>query len=204
MEDISAILLAAGQSSRMGVLKPLLPWNGQPLIEYQIESLRQAGSSEIVVVVGHRGYEVVKQLKPRSFVTTVHNPNHLMGKTTSIISGLVNVSSSAKGIMILAVDQPRPVHIVERIVRAHLDKSPMITMPFYRGHGGHPMIFDSSLLEELKSITEQGQGLREITNRYIELTNKVEFSNPVVTLDLNTPHDLSKAQSLFESEKWFE
>ena len=200
MYGISAILLAAGESTRMGRLKAVLPWQNLTLIEYLVQSLQKAGVAEVVVVVGHRGDEVEAPVMGKPGVTTVVNPDYMQGKTTSIKAGLRNVSSSATGILVLSVDQPRPAHIVESVIKAHLEHGAPITCPVYRGHGGHPLVFSSSLLPELSAITEEGQGLREVTLRHKDYTYQLQVDSPIVTVDVNSPEDLEKALALFASE----
>ena len=198
MDGISAILLAAGESTRMGRLKALLPWQGLTLVEYQVQSLQGAGVAEVVVVVGHRGDEVEAPLKAMPWVTTVANPDYKHGKTTSIKVGLRNISSSTRGVLVLAVDQPRTAHIIECVLKAHVDQGALITCPVHRGHRGHPIIFSSNLLPDLLAITEEEQGLREVTHRYRDDIYQVEVDSPIVTLDVNSPEDLQRAQALFQ------
>lgn len=197
MEGISAIVLAAGESTRMGRLKALLPWQGVTLVEYQIDSLRRSGVADVVLVTGHRGDEVGAVVQDRLGVNVVHNPDYRQGKTTSIKTGLRQVSWSAMGVLVMAVDQPRPVDILEAVVRAHMDGLGLITCPAYRGHIGHPIIFSSKIFPELMSITEELEGLRDVTLRHTNETHIMEMDNPIVTVDLNSPEDLSEAHRLF-------
>lgn len=198
MSGISAILLAAGESTRMGRLKALLPWQGATLIEYQVGSLLDAGVSQLVVVVGHRGDEVGAPITGRAGVTTVENPDYRQGKTTSIKAGLRAISPDAAAILVLAVDQPRPPDVLRAVIEAHLSRSPLITSPVYGGRGGHPMIFGVELLPELAAITEESEGLREVTRRHASDIYKLELDDPVVRVDVNTPEDLQAALPLFE------
>ena len=198
MSGISAILLAAGESTRMGRLQALLPWQGATLIEYQVSSLLEAGVSQLVVVVGHRGDEVGAPIAGREGVTTVENPDYRQGKTTSIKAGLRAVSPDASAILVLAVDQPRPPDVLRTVIEAHQARSPLITSPVYGGRGGHPMIFAVELLPELAAITEESEGLREVTRRHASDIYKLELDDPVVRVDVNTPEDLQAALPLFE------
>ena len=197
MSGISAILLAAGESTRMGRLKALLPWQGATLIEYQVGALLAAGVSQLVVVVGHRGDEVGAPIAGRSDVTTVVNPDYRQGKTTSIKAGLRAVSAAAAAVLVLAVDQPRPPDMLRAVIEAHRTRSPLITSPVYAGRGGHPMIFDARLLPELAAITEEGEGLREVTRRHASEISRLHTDDPVVRVDVNTPEDLQAALPLF-------
>ena len=185
----------------MGQLKALLPWQDLTLVEYQIQSLQRAGVAGVVLVVGHRGDEVAAPVKGKPWVTTVANPDYRQGKTTSVKIGLQHISASAQGVLVLAVDQPRPAHILESLVKAHLEGTALITCPVYHGHTGHPLIFASSLLPELMAITEDGQGLREVTHRHSEDTYRMEVDSPIVTVDVNSPEDLKEAQRLFAGLK---
>ena len=201
MDGISAILLAAGESTRMGRLKALLPWQGLTLVEYQVQSLQEAGAAEVVLVIGHRGDEVEAPMKGKPGVKAVSNPDYRQGKATSVKAGLRHLSSSTQGILVLAVDQPRPPNILKTLINAHLDGAALITTPVHRGHTGHPLIFASSLLPELMAITEEGQGLREVTHHHSKETYQIEMDSPIVTVDVNSPEDLQEAQRLFADLK---
>ena len=195
------LLLAAGESSRMGRPKPLLPWRGTTLVEYQVHSLQQAGVAEVVLVVGYRGDDVEARVRGKPGVKVVTNPDYRQGKTTSIKAGLKAVSPNAQGILLVAVDQPRPPHILESLLKAHQEQAALITCPAYRGRTGHPLIFAFSLLPELSAITEEGQGLKEVTHRYSNDTYRLEVDSPIVTVDVNSPEDLREAERLFEGFK---
>ena len=199
MSGVSAIILSAGESTRMGRLKALLPWRDKTLIAYQVESLQEAGVDQVVVVVGHRWEEVEAPVRGLPGVATAVNPDYLQGKTTSIKAGLRRVSPSAQAILVLAVDQPRPVGILKSLIDVHLERDNLITCPEYDGHRGHPFIFSATLMPELMAITEEGQGLREVVDRYREDTYRMEVDNPIVNADMNSPEDLKEAERLFEA-----
>ncbi|MBI2855415.1 MAG: nucleotidyltransferase family protein [Chloroflexi bacterium] len=198
MPGISAILLAAGESTRMGRLKALLSWQGSTLIEYQVQSLSEAGVGEIVVVVGHRGDEVRARVEEISGVIVAPNPDYWQGKTISIKTGLRHLTSTAEGVLVLAVDQPRPASILRALIKAHVQSGSPITCPVFHGRSGHPIIFTAALLPELMAITEQGEGLRAVSRRYREQTNRIEVGSPIVTLDVNSPQDVEQAVRLFQ------
>ena len=88
MDNIAVILLAAGQSKRMGTPKSLLPWRGRPLIDYQISVLTQLELKPVVVVLGHNSLEVKSNISLRLNPTIVYNPHYKSGKTSSILEGL--------------------------------------------------------------------------------------------------------------------
>ena len=116
MSGISAIVLAAGESTRMGRLKALVPWQGKTLIEYQVESLLDSGASEVVVVVGHLADQVSAPVINNSGVIIANNPEYRRGKAGSVKAGLARLASADSEILVLAVDQPRPICVIQAII----------------------------------------------------------------------------------------
>ena len=196
MASISAVLTAAGESTRMGEAKPLLAWRGVTLLEHQVNCLLEGGVSEVVVVLGHRAAEVTRYARGPN-VRWVVNGRYHEGRASSIKAGLTAISESADAIALLAVDQPRTPEIVSQVVRAHVENNAVITSPRYRGHGGHPLIFSASLKSELESITEENQGIREVFRRHGDQVTEVPIDDPLVRLDLNTPEDYEEARALY-------
>jgi molybdenum cofactor cytidylyltransferase len=196
---ITAILLAAGESSRMGKPKPLLPWGGLPLIMYQIASLSEASASPIVVVLGHNSEDIAPYVENSPTLQTIINPDYAEGKTTSIRLGVSQVLDDVDGILLLAVDQPRPADLVRRVIEEHLRSGALITHPTYNGRGGHPIIFAGSLKSELLAITEEQQGIREVVGRHQDSIRTVAVESPIARVDLNTMGDYESALREFWS-----
>ena len=196
MASISAVLTAAGESTRMGKAKPLLPWRGATLLEHQVSCLLEGGVSEVVVVLGHRAAEVARFAQGPN-VRWVVNGRYREGKTTSIKAGLTAVSQGADAIALLAVDQPRTPEIVSLVISAHVGNDALITSPRYQGHGGHPLIFSTNLRSELESITEETQGIREVIRRHGDQVTEVAIDDPLIRLDLDTPEAYEEARLLY-------
>ena len=196
MPAVSAVLTAAGLSSRMGRPKPLLEWRGATLVEYQVRVLLEAGASEVVVVLGHRAEEVV-ELVDRAGGRYVVNERYAEGRTSSIKAGLAAVSTDVNEIVLMGVDQPRTPEIVSRVIEAHLEAGALLTSPRYQGRGGHPLIFSVRLLPELMLISEANQGLREVFECHRSEINEVRFENPIIRLDLNTPEAYHSARRTY-------
>lgn len=193
---ISAILTAAGESIRMGRPKPLLEWHGVPLVRYQIDSLLAAAVHEVIVVLGHEQQLVARHVSGNG-VRPVVNADYRRGKTTSVLHGILSANPKATDLLLLAVDQPRPGNIVSDIVASHLDRDALISSPRYHGRGGHPLLFSAVLRGELESITDEGRGVREIFDVHRDEVNEVEFDDPIVRLDLNTPEEYNAAKALY-------
>ena len=118
MSEVAAIIISAGESTRMGRLKALLPWHGLPLIEYQISNLLQAGIVQIIVVLGYRYEELSRHVKG-SGVQYIVNHNYKFGKTTSIKAGIGALKEEVSDILILSVDQPRPAPLIYSLINTH-------------------------------------------------------------------------------------
>ena len=198
MGGVSAILTAAGESTRMGRPKALLPWQGATLLEYQIACLTDGGAAEVVVVLGHEARAVAPFVKG-SLARSVVNPDYLQGKTTSIKAGLRSIDPAADAILLLAVDQPRTAEIVSSVIEAHFAAGAVITSPRYQGRGGHPLIFPSSLKGELEAISEETEGLRKVFQAHRNQVTELVLDDPIVRLDLNTPEEYEEAKRLLSA-----
>ncbi|HZA22042.1 MAG TPA: nucleotidyltransferase family protein [Dehalococcoidia bacterium] len=196
MSETVAILLAAGESRRMGQLKALLPWQGTSLLAHQVEALCEAGVDRVVVVLGHRAEELEPVVIGQPEVVCVVNPDYLKGKTTSIKTGVKSLRQGyADTLLLLNVDQPRAADTIRKLLYQHHISSALITIPTYQGKGGHPIVLDASLIDELLSIQEETLGLKAVTERHQDRVQRVEMDDPEVLWDLNTPEQYREALS---------
>ena len=207
---VAGLLLAAGESTRMGEPKALLPWQGTTLLEHQVSSFTTAGLSPTVVVLGHESDRLLSLVQGRLGITCVYNPNYQRGKTTSIKAGVralqsVRDNPSAGGdpeaILLLNVDQPRSADLIGRITELDFrglrhdqgGKAPLITVPTFHEKGGHPVVLSILLLTELMEIREETLGLKAVMRMHEAETQRIEMESPEILLDLNTPEDYDKA-----------
>ena len=210
MANVAALLLAAGESTRMGEPKALLPWHGRTLLEYQVASLRSAGISRAIVVLGHKSDLLCAMLEGLAKIESVYNPDYRQGKTTSVKAGLRGLQRPEDdrpghretALLILSVDQPRSPDTIRRIMQQHEDLSRsrapsgqpyLITIPTYGGKGGHPLVISTLLLAELMEISEDTRGIKAVVRRHAAETQRVEIDAPEILLDLNTPEDYHRA-----------
>ena len=193
---VAAILLAGGESSRMGAPKPLLEWNGQTLIEYQLGQLKEAGMEVTIVVLGHRADEV-REFVHKAGALAVINELYAEGRASSVRVGAAALPEDTTAVLVLNVDQPRPCEVIERLVRRHVERGNLITLPSYEGQRGHPALLDASLVPEMREVREATQGLRDVIQRHEDQVVEVEFDTPVVLLDLNRPEDYAQARATY-------
>lgn len=194
---IAAILLAAGESARMGRPKQLLDWGGTTLVTAQVETLLATGCRPVVVVLGAHEQRVRRVIPARADVQITTNRQWSTGRASSIRSGARAVPSAVDAVVVTSVDQPTTPEVIAPLVDA-LRSAPTarIVVPRHDGRNGHPPLFDSSLLPELRCVTERHEGLRQVRRRHSEHTTFVDLDNPFVVLNLNTPEAYRSALAL--------
>jgi CTP:molybdopterin cytidylyltransferase MocA len=194
---IAAVVLAAGESSRLGAFKPLLPWpaedSAETLVAYQVRQLREAGLGPVIVVTGHRAAEIGAAATAAGAIA-VHNPQYRAGKATSVGAG---VAAAPEGVPLLAVgaDQPRPAWIFRQLASVFLAGHDVV-IPTHGGRPGHPVLFAARLRPELLAVEEESLGLRAVVQRHAADVYYAELATPLVLVNLNTPEDLA-ARRLF-------
>jgi len=185
-----AIILAAGNSTRMGTCKTSLPWyNNQTLLQYQVTEFLKADFIPIVVLSPQNADS---QPKFPEETQTIINPDTSRGKTSSILTGLTQIPQDITTLVISAVDQPRPREVYQKLCHFHLLNKALITAPNYNDRIGHPLLFSPEILPHLNSISESTQGLRQIVKQLNSSIQKIEFNHPIVLADLNTPEHYQK------------
>lgn len=191
----AAILLAAGESTRMGTPKPLLSWGDATLIEYQVRELAAAGIDDIVAVLGHAADAVRPCVPPEARV--VVNEAYRDGRASSLRTGAGVLPGDADPILVLNVDQPRPRDVLCSLLASHRDGGALITLPVAEGRRGHPPVLAGHLLPELRNASEEARGLRGVIGAHQEAVREADLSAPVVLLDINTPADYRRALARF-------
>lgn len=195
---VAALLLAAGESTRMGEPKPLLEWQGATLIEYQVEQARQV-ASDIVVVLGSRAEEVRSHLdEKRSRI--VLNKSYEDGRASSVRAGAHCLDDNAGTVVVINIDQPRPVSVIKQLLNQHTRAGKKITVPLYSGKRGHPTVFDGSLISEMREVRDEEKGLRALMRKHADDIHEVEFGSDIVLLDLNDHRDYERALRRFANE----
>ena len=187
--DYDLIILAAGESTRFGENKLTYMLNGAPIIRRVVMESRLP-DVRVIVVVGHEQEKIRGALKGID-VDFVYNKDYKKGMSQSVIAG-VRASNSTKGILILPGDMAFiKSKIIEQVISSHKNTGSKIVIPTYNGRGGHPILFDVSLKDELLHIKEETRGLKEIINRHENEIYKVELGTPIVVHDVDVKEDLN-------------
>lgn len=158
---ISAILLSAGESRRMGSQnKLLMPLGSTTLIEQSVDHLLGSKAQEVIVVLGHEATRVRKVLTGRK-LKFVENHDYREGMTTSIQAGLRAVASETKGMMICLSDLPNIEAkefdtIIDVFEAGRRENEKLIVVPTYRDKPGNPVIFASHYRARILAHEEPG------------------------------------------------
>jgi molybdenum cofactor cytidylyltransferase len=182
---ISAIVLAAGKSERMGRPKALLLCRGKTFLENILESIANSAVDECVVVLGHHRKEITSRL---NLPSCVYNPDYEQGMTTSIQAGIRALSPESKGAVLCLVDHPviRPGTIDVLIARSAPGR---IVLPVYGGRRGHPVFFASDVLAEIQTLPPS-QGANTVVRRDPGRIVEAHVEDPGVLLDIDTPEQM--------------
>jgi molybdenum cofactor cytidylyltransferase len=201
---LSAIVLAAGMSTRMGRNKLLLTHRYKTLIALAVDTLLASAVDEVIVVVGHEAEKIRTELEGRQ-VRFVFNADYREGMSTSVRVGVAAVSSRADGIMICLADQPllEPTdlnHLARAFVQAKAANKTII-VPFFRGQRGNPVILDVSHHDTILEVAGD-VGCRGVIKRYPDKVYPVEMETDHVVQDIDNLEDyeaLADSSSLSSS-----
>lgn len=189
---ISAVLLAAGESRRMGDFKQLLRFGAKTFVERCVDQLLASRVDEVIVVTGHRESEVRRAVGDR-LVKFAHNADYRSGMTSSIQCGVRASGESAQALIVALVDQPRiGAEIVNRLVEMYEEPShPMIVIPSYQGRNGHPILIDLRLKEEILNL-QPTESLRQVVRAHSDEIVRIEIASPAVVEDCDLPEDYER------------
>ncbi len=191
---VAGLVLAAGESTRMGQPKPLLRWGPRTLLQHQIDALTRAGCQPVVVVLGHEAAAIRAHLTGTAPCQIVENPEYRQGRAESVRAGIRAIPAGAEAVVIINVDQPCRADTVRALIAARRRTGALIAVPTHQGKAGHPAIFAGGLREELLHVSEAGEGLRAVRAAHARETLMVAMDDPQITLDLNTPDAYTAAE----------
>jgi CTP:molybdopterin cytidylyltransferase MocA len=187
--QIAAIILAAGHSSRMGAFKPLLPFGDKTVIETGINAMRAGGIGTIVVVIGTDQSAVeLKTLLKNSDVSFAVNQDPDSEMSASIAAGVKVLPADLKAVIINPVDHAAvPASVVSALVRAWRNGAVMLK-PVSGGRGGHPVVVDLKFKNELLNL-DADRGLKALFDAHKSLVTRVSVESNYIARDMDTWDD---------------
>ena len=191
---ISAIVLAAGQASRFGQCKQLMPLGEKTLLEHVLDNVRQSRVDDVVVVLGDHAAAIQQQIvfaRERVIV----NPDFAHGMSTSIQAGLRALPATTDAVMIVLADQPFVTsRTLDLLIDEYLRTRPSVVIPTYNGFRGNPVIVDKSLFSEMMGLRGD-VGCRAIFGEHAETIAKLPVDDRGVVTDIDTMEDLERARA---------
>ena len=185
---IWAVVLAAGESKRMGRPKQLLPYGASTILEIVLDKALASPVDGTLVVLGAAAERIAPLLSKRP-VETVLNPDFRSGMLSSVRCGLRALPGSARAALIFLGDQPEVSPATARLVIEEYRRTARgIVLPVHRRRGGHPLLIDLKYRGEI-GLLSAGIGLRELLSRHPDDTLRIEVDDPGVSLDIDTPED---------------
>jgi molybdenum cofactor cytidylyltransferase len=185
---IVAVVLSAGESSRMGRAKALLPIEGQTFIERIVGALKQGGIERIIVVLGFNAEEIRRQIVGLP-VEILVNPHYKLGQLSSLQVALrhLDADKSCAGTMVHLVDHPYIDPKLVSLMLQRFDESTYsIVVPRHQGKRGHPVIFSRKVFGELLDAP-MDQGAKAVVNAHRDATLEIDAEDAGITLDIDTP-----------------
>jgi len=185
---IAAVVLSAGESSRMGRPKALLPIEGETFIGRIVASLKQTQVGKIVVVLGHNSDLLAAAIRPLA-VEILINPNYQLGQLSSLQVAVRNLLPDADcdGILVHLVDHPYiDASLVDRMIQQFYESKKDIIVPRCHGKRGHPVVFSRALFGELLDAP-MDQGAKAVVNAHGNETLEIDTDEKGITVDIDTP-----------------
>ena len=185
---IVAVVLSAGESSRMGRPKALLPIDGQTFIERIVAALKQTRVGKIIVILGHNASELQPKISHLP-VEILINTDYKLGQLSSLQLAVrhLQLDHDCDGMLVHLVDHPylTPA-LVHEMIRRFYETKKRIIVPKFHGKRGHPVIFSRELFAELLSAPVD-QGAKAVVNAHRADTLEVETEEAGIALDIDTP-----------------
>lgn len=188
MDNIWAIVLAAGKSTRMKKQKLLLPFNGETIVETVVQKIIPVLESKIIVVLGSH-YNEIKQKISKLQVTSCFNKDFENGMLSSVICGLNALPENAEAAMVFLGDQPQiSTDVIQKVAEEWKQSDKGIVIPTFNGKRGHPVLIETKYKAEINRL-DSSKGLRQLMIENPDDIYEIEMKQPEILRDIDTPED---------------
>lgn len=189
---IAGIVLAAGESSRMGADKALLMYRSRTFLENLIAALKDAGISRVIVVLGHHA-EQIQQCTDLSAVEVVLNQDYRRGQTSSLQAGLLALAGNEpEGVVICLIDHPAvSTDTIRKLIHNFKSTHRSIVIPQINGTHGHPVLLGRELFSQVLALGPD-EGADTVIHQNRDQTKFVEVADPGILIDVDDPESYRK------------
>ncbi len=191
MGEIRAIILAAGESKRMGFPKMLLDFNGKSMLEKVIENVKSSDVNQIVVVLGAEKNKLLKIVNKMS-VSYCYNEHYKKGMLSSVRCGVETTPGDCDAVLVFQGDQPFiSPKVINIVIDAHRSTGKGLVMPVCNKKRGHPLLVSKKYLEKI-ALLDDHEGLRSLAYLYSDDVLEVETDDQTILRDFDTYEDYKK------------
>jgi molybdenum cofactor cytidylyltransferase len=188
VEKIWAVVLAAGESRRMGTQKLLLPFGEVTVVEAAVRTALDSHVDGVMVVLGADAAAVRKKLEGSGIAFAI-NEDYGRGMLSSVQAGFKALSGDPLAAVIMLGDQPfLPAEVVDAVVGTFGATGKGIVIPVFRGRRGHPVLIDMKYRDEVLGL-DPSDGLRQLMHAHPDDIREVEVGDANVLRDMDTPED---------------
>jgi molybdenum cofactor cytidylyltransferase len=185
MGEIWAVILAAGESKRMGYPKMLLPFNESTMLECVIASVAGSKVDKIIIVIGAVKGSLI-QLAERLQVKYCYNENYRDGMLSSVQCGVLNLPEDCAACIVCQGDQPLiTAEVIDTIIDAYRASDKGIIIPLYEKKRGHPILIDIKYRHNIAELNP-ALGLRSLSAEFSDDVYEVETNEPGILRDFDT------------------
>ncbi len=188
---IAVLVLAAGQSRRMGPTnKLLIPIDGKPMLRHTVEAALTSKANDVIVVTGHE-HAAVEAILAGTAVRVVHNPAFADGLSTSLKTGIAALPPGIDAALVCLGDMPEiDAELIDRLIAAFDPAGGRsIVVPTHNGKRGNPVLWGSAFFSAMLAI-EGDVGARHLIGQHAEAVVEVPFENASSLVDIDTPEAL--------------
>lgn len=188
---IWAVILAAGESRRMGQPKLLLPFGKKTIIETVVDEVVSSKVNNTLVVLGSEREKVEKKIKDFP-VQVAFNPDFQSGMLSSVLCGLKALPDETRAVVVVLGDQPSvSKQTIDRIIDEYQKTDKGIVLPVYKKERGHPVLIDMKYRKEVEALSPD-VGLRGTVYSHPEDILEVEVSTPNILQDIDDEADYKR------------
>ncbi|HYM12088.1 MAG TPA: nucleotidyltransferase family protein [Bryobacterales bacterium] len=184
----AGIILAAGESSRMGADKALLSYGGSTFLEHLI-GLFLPRVEPVVVVLGHHADEIRAAVGPRPGLEIIVNTQYQAGQLSSLQAGLRALPAAAPAALLTLVDHPAvAAATLDAMLERFTAAASALLIPRYRARRGHPVLLGRALLEEILALPVSASA-KQVIHAHLGEAVFLDVDDPGVAQDIDTPAD---------------
>lgn len=188
-KKICAVILAAGYSSRMGDLKPILKVDGKTVLERITDTFKYGGITDIYVVLGYSADKILSNYAYKDEVNITINENFKEGMFSSVKHAATKIGKGFDAFFLTPADYPLINPITVRKMISQFEPSKMETVyPTYKGERGHPCLISTQLIDEILSWSGE-MGLRGVLQKHEDKSHEIAVDDEGILLDMDTKQE---------------